>query len=457
MPATVHGPQLAHHVAVAAHDHPGGRSARAALDERVAAHRAGSELLDDTSGVVDGDGGVGVAVEGDHRHRPGERARPRGTAHGRIGGREVLRAAVRQPRVHAHRREHVRVRRPQHRGHRRAGGETGDVHAVAVDLVLAGDLVDDPDQDGRLAAAAVLVTGLEPVPEPHRVGGGDLLGVDDEHTVLLGELAHPGGGGEVGGGLRAAVQHHDERARTRTGGGDVQGVRPGAGRAPMDALPRLSGERLSGERRNRRPGPGGARSGGRAEEVAQVPEAVPARDRRAREMLEGGRREVGSHAVGGLGEPLAQPIPQSPAAAPGTRRVRVAARVEQVPLRAGRASRAGARRVLLTGRCVPVRWSSLRRPVVAEAFLVDHDLARHHADRTVTGQGPLDQRRRFGQPAGTGQGGRLRHGGQVLTVHGRSPSDVGIQTVWERTVFRIPSVHHPPGWCTTRCPSRYPM
>ena len=105
--------------------------------------------------------------------------------------------------------------------------------------------------------------------------------------------------------------------------------------------------------------------------------------------------------------------------------------------------------MLLTGRCVPVRWSSLRRPVVAEAFLVDHDLARHHADRTVTGQGPLDQRRRLGQPAGTGQGGRLRHGGQVLTVHGRSPSDVGIQTVWESDgtpyPIRAPStwmVHH---------------
>ena len=40
------------------------------------------------------------------------------------------------------------------------------------------------------------------------------------------------------------------------------------------------------------PGPGSARSRGSAEEVAQAPEAVPTRDRRAREMLEGGRRAV---------------------------------------------------------------------------------------------------------------------------------------------------------------------
>ena len=237
---------------------------------------------------------------------------------------------------------------------------------------------------------------------------------------------------------------------------------------PGSVLPGAS----SRERRNRRPGPRGARSGGRAEEVAQAPEAVPTRGRRAREMLERGRREVGPHAVGGLGEPLAQPIPQPPAAAPPARGVRVAgvervllgaapetcrvrvAGVEQVPLGAGRTR---GRRVLPTGRRVPVRWSGLRRPVVAEAFLVDHDLARHDANRAFTGQGPLDQRRRLGQPAGAGQGGRLRHGGEVLTVHGRLPFGVGESDGPGSNVLRIPSVHHPLGWCTTMSHSRYSL
>ena len=146
------------------------------------------ELLDDARGVVGRDGRVGVAVEGDHRHRAVQRRHGRRAAH--RGGRRagVVGTAVRQPGVHADRGEHVRVRGAQHGGHRRARREARDVHAVAVDRVGGGDLVDDPGEDRRLAGAAPLVAGPEPVPVPHRVGRGHLFGAGDEEPVLLGEL-----------------------------------------------------------------------------------------------------------------------------------------------------------------------------------------------------------------------------------------------------------------------------
>ncbi len=353
----VHGPQLPDRHTVAAHDDAGRGAAGTALDERVAAHLPAAELLDDADGVVRGDGRVRVAVEGDHGHRPVQRPHPRRRAHGGEGRREVGGGALRQPRVHAHGGEDVRVRGPQHRGHRRTGREPCDVHPVAVDRVLRRHLVHDPGEDRRFPGTASLVGRLEPVPVPHRVRGGDLLGVSDEEPVLLRQLAHPRGGGEVVGGLRAAVQHHDQRPRAGPGGGNVERVRPGTGCAPVD---RVHGR--ARERRNRRAGRG--------------------------------RRQVRPHTVGDLGQLPAQELPQPPGRAPRPGDVRRGAGVD-------------ARRSFWA-------WRGTRRVVVAQAFLVDHDLTRHHAHGGGAAERPLDQGRRLGEAAGPGQGRRFPHGVQVL-------------------------------------------
>ena len=167
------------------------------------------------------------------------------------------------------------------------------------------------------------------------------------------------------------------------------------------------------ERRNRQARRGAA---GRPEEVAQLAEAgqvsqagaVSHTRQRARERgRPRGRRQVRPHTVGDLGQLPAQELPQPPARTPGTGNGRCRAVVDAPRGLGSSATTRGVRR-------------GTRRVVVAQAFLVDHDLARHHAHRRgVAAERPLDQGRRLGEAAGAGQGRRFVHGGQVLTVHDR--------------------------------------
>ena len=232
--------------------------------------------------------------------------------------------------------------------------------------------------------------------------------------MLLRQLAHPRGGGEVVDGLRAAVQHHDQRPRAGPGGGHVERVRPGTGCAPVD---RVQG--LARERRNRRT----PRATGRFEQVpqlleaGQVPEAGAASRARERGRSRG-RRQVRPHTVGDLGQLPAQQLPQPPGRAPRPGDVRRGAAVD-ARLGVGR-TRAGAMtRGVRIGRRPSCARRGTRRVVVAQAFLVDHDLTRHHAHGGGAAERPLDQGRRLGEAAGPGQGRRFPHGVQVLTVHDR--------------------------------------
>ena len=124
----------------------------------------------------------------------------------------------------------IGVDRGHHRGHRAPGGESGHVHPGGVCPVAVGDLAGDPGDQRRLAGAAALVTGREPVPVPARVRRGGLLGVGDEQCLTLGQVVHAGGGGEGRGVLGAAVQHHDQgHGAAGVAGGDVEPVAAGAG------------------------------------------------------------------------------------------------------------------------------------------------------------------------------------------------------------------------------------
>jgi hypothetical protein len=63
--------------------------------------------------------------------------------------------------------------------------------------VVAHDLAGDAGEQRGLAAAALLVARLEPVPALLGVGGGRLRRVGDQEAALLGEGVHLGAGGEV--------------------------------------------------------------------------------------------------------------------------------------------------------------------------------------------------------------------------------------------------------------------
>ena len=66
----------------------------------------------------------------------------------------------------------------------------GDVDAARVDGVLAHDLAGDAGDQRRLAAVALLVVRVEPVPAALRVGALVLRRVGDEQAVLLGQRVH---------------------------------------------------------------------------------------------------------------------------------------------------------------------------------------------------------------------------------------------------------------------------
>jgi hypothetical protein len=113
--------------------------------------------------------------------------------------------------MHPHRGVQLGVCRGHHGGHGSARGEPGDEHPRGVGAVLGDDPAGETGQDRRLTCLGALVGRREPVPVAALVGCLGLLGVGHEQPVVLGELVHPGAGGEVGGVLRPAVQHYDER------------------------------------------------------------------------------------------------------------------------------------------------------------------------------------------------------------------------------------------------------
>ena len=163
------------------------------------------------------DGAVGVAVEHDQRHGPRRRRARPGLAHRRERGRHVgrargtgVRSGHRPPRTRPGR---WRPSPPPSRRPRRSPAtkmRPGSAPSVAT-ISRATPAISDGSPASRC-----LVAGLEPVPVAHRVRRARLLGVGDQERVALGELVHPGGGGEVVGALGAAVQHHDQR-RGRAG------------------------------------------------------------------------------------------------------------------------------------------------------------------------------------------------------------------------------------------------
>ena len=196
------------------------------LDAVVAEVVRGDELIDGLPAVADGDERVIGAVEDEHGNetrmlRAGAAVRVAAAGggialaafeRGGDGGLQLHRRLVHPARGHHAGGEDVGVARQQDAGHVAAGGDAEDVDARAVDGVARLDPVDHGLDRRRLAGAALLVLGEEPVPAAHRVRRRILARQQDEHALAVGEPGHAREAGEVAGRLRAAVNGHDERA-----------------------------------------------------------------------------------------------------------------------------------------------------------------------------------------------------------------------------------------------------
>ena len=95
------------------------------------------------------DDAVAVAVKHDQRHFA-VRSRRAACAHGGECRRGTACGAVGDPGMHSDRGIKVWVGRGHHRCHRAAGGESGDIEPVGVDLVVGNDLTGDAGDDRRL-------------------------------------------------------------------------------------------------------------------------------------------------------------------------------------------------------------------------------------------------------------------------------------------------------------------
>ena len=238
MAGAVHLPVFGPHAAVGAvMDGPGEALAtgRGALlhrraDERVT-QRSGNHLI----AIARMNRAVLVTVEHDgrngrrrrRRHRlrahpdwPAARTRARGpAAHhdqrlGHVGGRSDRQAGV-NPRGG----EHLRVGGGGDGGHCPARRQPGDVDAPGVDAVLRNHRLRQAGQQRRLAAAAPLMVGLEPVPAALRVRTVRLRRVQHEQALRRSAFVHAGTSGKVIRVLRATMQHHHQRQRLAGGTG----------------------------------------------------------------------------------------------------------------------------------------------------------------------------------------------------------------------------------------------
>ena len=258
------------------------------------------------------------------------------------------------------------------RGGSAAGGEPGDIDAARVDRVVAHDLARDPGDQGRLAAVALLVVRVEPVPALRGVGRAGLRRPGDQAAVLLGERVHARAGGEVVRRLGAAVQHHDQRQR-RAGAraGQIQLVGAGA--------------RLVGE---------GCRDEGRA--LGQR-RRWPPRQRLA------AAGQVAGETTQGLAQ--ARPGQARRSGCPGRRQGREGCgRRALAPVRLRRRER---------GRLAHLYREGLRvdDPKAVAAARAGGGRGRRAA------QQPLQQQGRLGRPAGAGEPRRLDHLGRHVVLH----------------------------------------
>ncbi|KAF1858297.1 hypothetical protein Lal_00014798 [Lupinus albus] len=230
------------------------------------------ELLQHRLAVARMDDGVRVAVEHDDRHALVHGLAARGVLH-RVQSRDhVLAAARRESGVDADGGIQLGEFGAEDGRHRTARGQAGRIHARRVHAVFRHDVARHARQDRGLAAVARALGGVEPVPAARRVGAPLLFRIEHEAVVFVRQRVHARACREIGGVLRAPVQHHDQRARRLLARRrDVELVAPRAGAAGKDAVDEAA-----------------ARRGSRCRIGRRAPHARPAARLRARGPRRGG-------------------------------------------------------------------------------------------------------------------------------------------------------------------------
>jgi len=110
-------------------------------------------------------------------------------------------------------RKHFRIGRQHHRRHGATGGQTGDIDAARIDLMLGDDPGDHLADGSRLALAARNIAGTEPVETGIGVVRRLLFGHQQGKPVSLRERRPSGAEIVPRRGLATAMQHNDQGRR----------------------------------------------------------------------------------------------------------------------------------------------------------------------------------------------------------------------------------------------------
>ncbi len=128
--------------------------------------------------------------------------------------------------MHAHGGEQLGIGASQYVRHCTSGRKSGDIDPRCVRAMVGHHLAREACQQCGLAPAPLLVLGLEPVPALLRVCMLCLFGIEHQYASAARLVIHARAGGEVLRPLGAAVQHEDERARSRFEGTAWRHVQP---------------------------------------------------------------------------------------------------------------------------------------------------------------------------------------------------------------------------------------
>jgi len=159
-------------------------------------HRSGGTVV--LGATIVRDRRISAAVEVDHRDGEARRRDTNGVA--------AIVDHTDRPRRHADGRETIGERRREAVGHEAAVGMSGGVDATRVDGVGAREEIDDVTHEADVVALVASVDRGVPLA---RIA--ECLRVDDDESLGVRLVAHPGVALEVLGGLAMTVQDDDER------------------------------------------------------------------------------------------------------------------------------------------------------------------------------------------------------------------------------------------------------
>ena len=172
------------------------------------------QLPQKTASVGGMDHIVLIAVKYNHGRRASGPAGAVGAntiAHGRNRRAQRRDIAARQTRMDAGRNIDVRVSRREDCRRRSPCRYARNVDTRRIGFARGQDLAGQACDQGRFAAAALLVARAMPVPAAPEIGDRRLLGIQHQKAQLVGKRVHAAANREVSRRLLAAMQHDNKR------------------------------------------------------------------------------------------------------------------------------------------------------------------------------------------------------------------------------------------------------